>query len=169
MSELITEQELFSKTGTSYSCLIHLENIGSEDTIASILSCEPLVSDQLIHDLISAGNSWRERLVGLTLACKRDVNCFADSMFLSLHDARGISIIPTFAVLSIAVRYFSNGYSLKQTETLDRSKFDGELGYALDCFHSYIGRSTKPIAGSGPNYGQQFLDHVEFYKQLCNV
>ncbi|MBE7467366.1 MAG: hypothetical protein HS116_28165 [Planctomycetes bacterium] len=167
MNEL-TEQQLLNQVQNAYLPLIHLDE-GVEVATTIIVKLAPLTPDQLIRNLIATGASWRERLIGLVLATQRGIAAFADAMIVSLNDPRGISIVPTCAALAVAVKHFGYKYSPDRTSALDRSLFDGELGYALDCLHAYLGLSKSSSQDKGPNYGQEFSQHVCFYERLCGV
>ena len=164
----MTEQQLLDKVGDAYLPLIHLGE-GLDDATAAIIATASDASDNLIWDLIAAGDSWRERLIGLVLACHRGIATFGDAMLTSLGNPRGISIVPTCAALVVAVRQEGYEYHQDQTAGLDRSSFDGEVGYALVNLHAFLGLCGQRGGGAGPNYGQLFTAHVSFYERLCGV
>jgi len=163
----MTEAELFTETAGAYLTLIHLGE-GTTDAVATILACDDRVSEELIAALVT-GQSWRERLVGLVLACHRGLPRFYDDLLRGLCDIRGISTIPTAAVLSIAIADFGCAYTESMTASLDRTVFDGEVGFALDHLHHAIGKGAAPAEEKGPNFGQSFADHRAFYAGLCGV
>jgi len=163
--EAMTEAELFADTGDAYLTLIHLED-RVEEAIARISVCADKTSNDLIHELLRNGDSWRERLLGLAIATMRGIDQFYDSLIASLHKTGGISIVPICAALAVAVRDRGCRYNAKMTATLDRNQWDGEIGYALDWFHHAIGISDSPNELIGPNHGQNFARHLAFYSTL---
>ena len=61
-------------------------------------------------------------------------------------------------------------HTMTQTfgDELDRSAFDGELGWAVDKAKHLLGFSSPELAGRGPNYGQSFEDHLEVYNWMLS-
>lgn len=161
----MTEAELLAETGDAYSSLIHLAD-GAQDAITRISACADKISNQLIHELLRDGDSWRERLLGLVIATMRGIDQFYDSLIVSLQKTGGISIVPICAALAVAVRDHSCEYNVAMTATLDRDQWDGEIGYAVDWFHHTIGIGDAPNESLGPNYGQDFATHLAFYETL---
>jgi len=163
----MTEDEVLAHAGKAYLALIHLEG-GAQEAAGVILACEGEVADAVVSGLL-VGASWRERLIGLVLACGRGLVPFCDDLLSAMRDLRGISIVPTTAALSVGIADLGYEYSPDQTSTLDRDAFDGEVGFALDHLHHVIGKGEPPAESSGPNYGQVFKDHRAFYAKLCKV
>ena len=161
----MTEAELFAETGDAYLALIHLEH-GVPEAMARISGCADRISDHLIHKLLRDGDSWRERLLGLAVAMIRGIDQFYDSLVASLHRTGGISIVPICAALAVAVRDRGCKYDTAMTATLDRERWDGEVGFAVDWFHYTIGIGNVPDELTGPNYGQDFARHLDFYAML---
>ena len=52
------------------------------------------------------------------------------------------------------------------SEMFDRTAFDGEVGWATDKAMHFVGLRTEDVSGRGPNYDQDFSDHVEVYSWL---
>jgi len=161
----MTANELFAETGDAYLTLVHLEN-GVEDDVATISSVSETCSSQLIDQLLRDGDSWRERLTGLVIASIRDIKEYYDSLLCGFQRTGGISIVPMSAAISVAVRDRECKYDPQMTESLDRDSWDGEIGFALDWLHHTIGMGDAPERTVGPNYGQEFNKHLEFYTTL---
>jgi hypothetical protein len=164
----VTEEELFAETGEAYLYLVHLED-DVDGELARIKACEPLVSNSLIRSLLVQGESWRERLLALVLACLRGVDVFGESLVHCLENSGGISIVPTCAVLTVAVRDFGWNYKPEMIANLNRSNWDGEFGFGLDHFHHEIGLTKRPETEYGPNFGQSFGRHLAFYTKVCKM
>ncbi|PCJ56842.1 MAG: hypothetical protein COA79_17970 [Planctomycetota bacterium] len=162
--KIYSEDEIFNLIGDAYLSLIHLGD-GVDEDANKILNLSSGVDNNVISKLL-CGQSWRERLVGLVLATDRGPDQFFKSLTESLFDIRGISIIPTCAVMSIAVTSFGFKYKPNVLSDLDRSIFDGELGTAIDHFHFAIGDGKEPSITHGENYGQEFENHKAFYLKL---
>lgn len=116
----MTEGGLFAAAGDAYLYLVHLAD-EVDDELARIKACEPLVSNSLIRSLLIQGETWRERLLSLVLACLRGVDVFGESLVLCLESSGGISIVPTCVVLTVAVRDFGWSYNPEMTTNLNRS------------------------------------------------
>lgn len=165
MQHEMTVEELLAATGDAYLALVHLEE-GVADAIPRISACRDRVSDALIDELLCAELSWRERLLGVSLASMRGADQFFDSLVTSLYRPRGIAIVPTAAALAVAVLDLNCTYNPASTASLDRDAWDGELGFALDWLHFRIGVGNAPATALGPNFGQDFNAHFEYYRQL---
>lgn len=163
----MTESELFTEIGDTYLTLVHLEQ-GVEQMITRISNCADRISDELIHELLRGVDSWREQLPGLVVATMRGVDQFYDSLIGHLHKSGQVSLVPMSAALAVAVRDRGCKYNTDMTATLDRTSWNGEVGFALDWFHYTIGISNLPDQRTGPNYGQDFSSHLDFYAMLNN-
>ena len=161
----MTERELLATIEDAYTSFIHLDD-GVEAAIAKVADCENKVSNSLIDNLLKDGESWRERLLGLVLGATRGIDQFYDSLIAGLHKSGGISIVPSCACLAVAVRDRGCVYCREMTASLDRDRWDGEIGFAMDWFHYSIGIGDAPRESIGPNYGQDYSKHLEFYTKL---
>ncbi len=161
----VTVEEFLAETRDSYLPLIHLVD-GVEEAVATIAASEHRASRALIEELLCDGDSWRERLLGLVAASLRGVGQFYDQLIVCMYRTRGLSIVPTCAALSVAVRDHGCNYETSMTATLDRELFDGEIGFALDWLHHAIGIREMPRIMQGPNSGQVFPTHLDFYASL---
>lgn len=159
------ERELLAVTGNAYYAFIHLRE-AVDKSLAKISACARRVSDSLIAKLLQDGDSWRERLLGLVLGAMRGIDQFYDSLIVSLHKTGGITIVPISAALAVAVRDCGCRYDRQMTASLDRDRWDGEIGFALDWFHYSIGIGDIPSESRGPNYGQDYTRHLIFYANL---
>lgn len=159
------ERDLLTATGDAYCSLIHLRE-AVDESLAKISVCARRVSDSLIDQLLQNGDSWRERLLGLVFGAMRGIDQFYDSLLVSLHRTGTISIVPNFAALAVAVRDCGCRYDRQMTALLDRDRWDGEIGFALDWFHYSIGIGDIPRESRGPNYGQDYTRHLIFYANL---
>ena len=159
------ERELLTRTGDAYCAFIHPRE-AVDESLATISACAHRVSDSSIHQLLQDGESWRERLLGLVLGAMRGIDPFYDSLIISLHKTEGISLVPISAALAVAVRDCGCKYDRKMTASLDRDRWDGEIGFALDWFHHSIGIGDIPRESHGPNYGQDYNSHLIFYANL---
>src|SRR5262245_54084848 len=134
----MSEDDVFEKTGQAYLCLIHpvTKDAAYRREIEPVMAISATVPDALVSSLI-VGRSWRERLLGLSLAMTKGPTAFVDGMLASLRDVRGISIVPACAALAVlARRGLFDGSRLLKGE-FDRAVFDGELGWALDIASRY--------------------------------
>ena len=160
----MTEDEFFVRARGAYLKLIHLgDPRPAKKTIIALASeCD----DQLTVALLT-GDSWRERLYGLVLACHKGIAPFFPDVVRSILDARGISLVPTASVISIAIRDFDCPYPEEQFADANRSAFDGEFGWCIEYIRYDLGMAGRPSRRSGPNYGHSYDAHREFYRGLC--
>lgn len=161
----MTVEELFAETGNAYNSLIHLDD-GVEDAVSLISKCAPHCSQSFIAELIHAGDSWRERLPGLVLARITGLQSYGENLVRGLMEPRGTSIVPTAALLTVAVRDFGYSCEPSMLDSLDRAAWYGEIGFAIDWLHYETGIGQKPLDFSGPNFGQSFRLHFLFYSTL---
>ncbi|MCI0642249.1 MAG: hypothetical protein L0Y72_04270 [Gemmataceae bacterium] len=158
------EAEVFEQTKGAYLCLIHPRREGGQypQEMNALIALAPSVSDQLVDSLLD-GSSWRERLLGLCLAMAKRPAAFIELILQSLREPLGIAIVPACAVLGILARH--GAFTMQPTfaNEFDRAVFDGEIGWAADKAMYYAGLRTTNVDGNGPNYGQDFEDHVELY------
>lgn len=164
----MSEDDIFKQTKDAYLCLIHPVRQGDDygQEIASVIALAPSVSDELVAAMI-AGSSWRERLLGLCMAMSKRPATFTEAMLQSVRDPRGISIVPACAALAVLARRGVYGMSRSFAEMFDRTAFDGEVGWATDKAMHFAGLRAEDVPGRGPDYGQIFDDHSEFYRSIC--
>ncbi len=162
---MINEKELLKKVSSKYLSLIHLSFQDNE--VIELINISKLLNNKLIQSLIVENFSWRERLLGLFFACSKDVKIFYNPLIQSLQNVKGITIIPTFAVLAICINRGSL-YNFSMVKDCNRNSFDGEVGFAMDKMHYYTGLSATNLVRKGPNYGQDFEQHYKFYEKICN-
>ena len=163
----MSEDDVFEQTKGTYLCLIHpirRDNTYRQE-IAAVLALAPAVPDELVASMIT-GASWRERLLGLCIAMTKQPATFVESMLQSLRDPRGISIVPTCAVLAVLAHRGTFAMSQTFSQIFDRRVFDGEIGWATDKAMHFAGLRTDDVSGRGPNYGQIFDDHIEVYSWI---
>jgi hypothetical protein len=163
----MSEDDVFTKTGDTYLRLIHPVRPDEDfrQAISPLVALAPSVPDELVSAMI-VGPSWRERLLGLALAMAKGPAAFTGAMLRSLRDVRGISIVPTCAVLAVLARrgLFDIGQSL--AGGFDRAAFDGEVGWAIDKAMCFASSRTSDTKGRGPNYGQSFEDQIQVYEWI---
>lgn len=109
------------------------------------------------------GPSWRERLWGLCFAARQGYSGFFEEMIRGLEDARGYSIVPTAAALSVAITDFACPYDPSWTATFGHGAFEETMGYAMECLHASIGLGEKGERRRGPYNGQSFWRHRDFH------
>ncbi len=163
----MNETSIFQHTGDLYLHLIHAppDDPELQQRLAQVAYVVPLVKDELIASLIT-GESWRERLLGLYLGMARQTKSFAPAMLQSLKNCRGIAIVPTCAALAMLARQGDFAMTDSFAEMLDRSAFDGEMGWAIDKAMYFAGLRADDLPGRGPNYGQIFENHLALYNSL---
>ncbi len=71
--------------------------------MAPIIALASSVRDELVTSMIT-GASWRERLLGLSIAMAKRPVAFIQAMLQSLRDPRGIAIVPACAALAVLAR-----------------------------------------------------------------
>ena len=156
--------EVFSKTGDTYLRLIHPVRRDEDfrQAIAPVVALARSVPDELFSSMI-VGPSWRERLLGLSLAMAKSPTVFTTAMVRSLHDVRGISIVPTCAALAVLARRGLLDIVQSFAGTFDRAAFDGEVGWAMDKALHFASGQPAPTNGRGPNQGQFFEHQVQVF------
>jgi hypothetical protein len=165
----MNEADIFARTGEAYLSLIHPVTEGNayRREIAPVIALSSFVPDALVTNMI-VGTSWRERLLGLCMAMAKNPVTFVEPMVKSLHDVRGISVVPTFAALAVLARRGLFYMTAPFTKTIDRSAFDGEVGWASDKAMHFAGIQREDANGRGPNYGQVFENHTEMYQWVLD-
>jgi hypothetical protein len=163
----MSAHEIFEQTKDAYLCLIHPNRKGKQyrHEIAPVIALAPSVPEQLVAAMI-VGASWRERLLGLVMAMSGCPAGFIDAMLQSLRDPRGIAIVPACAAQAVLARRGLFAMPPSFADSLDRTAFDGEIGWAADKAMHYAGLRSEDVAGRGPNFGQLFEDHVEVYSWI---
>ncbi|WP_372368106.1 hypothetical protein [Candidatus Uabimicrobium sp. HlEnr_7] len=161
---MITQEELFRKVGARYTMFVQLQI--NESDLAVIESCNTVVSDELIFDLLVDGSSWREHLLALFFICKRNISVFYEPLFDGLRNPRGISIVPICSVITLCIKEADCAYDEALISDLDRNVFDGAIRFGLDKMKYHIGLSKEEIKGCDPNHGHNFEEFYEFYRDL---
>jgi hypothetical protein len=156
---------VFDEIGGAYTTLIHLEP-GADQAVAAISRCSESCSYQLVHQLLVEGPSWRERLIGLVVASLHGLDDYSESLLHGFKRSGGIGIVPLSAALAVAIQDGGCAYTHEMTDDLDRGKWDGEVGFALDWLHHTGGMGEPPSETCGPNYGQDFPRQFDFYRKL---
>jgi hypothetical protein len=164
----MTADQLFAETGDAYLVLIHLES-DVDEAVSRISLATATCPSELVDQLLRDGPSWRERLLGLVMASLQGISEHYDTALDAFHRTGGMSIVPISAALSVAIRDYGCNYTPEMTGSLDRNAWDGEIGFALDCLHHAIGIAAAPDRMLGPNYGQDFAKHLDFYTTLCQA
>lgn len=163
----MSEDDVFNKTGDTYLRLIHpvWPDEDFRQAIGPLVAFAPSVPDEIVSAMI-VGPSWRERLLGLSLAMAKGPTAFTDAMVRSLRDVRGISIVPTCAALAVLARrgLFDIGQSFGGA--FDRAAFDGEVGWAIEKAMRFASAQPECTNGRGPNYGQVFEDQIQLYEWI---
>ena len=160
----MTEDDVFIQTKGAYLCLMRptMRDCMYRHELASIPSIAPQVPDDIVSALI-LGSGWRERIIGFALAMAKTPASFVAHVEKSLETPRGIAITPACAFLAVLARAGEFKVEPSFADDLDRSVFDGELGWAIDKMMFHAGLRPDDIAGRGPYYGQVFEDYIEIY------
>jgi hypothetical protein len=165
----MSEDTIFELSGYAYLRLIHpaLQDHACHKALETVVTLSPLVPHEIITKLI-LGVSWRERLVGVSLAATKQSALFIEPMLQSLRDPRGISIVPICAALAVLARCGLYAMPPNFSELFDRQVFDGEIGWAADKAMHFAGLRNDNPSGRGLNYGQIFEDHIQIYTWMSN-
>lgn len=168
-THVTNKAEIFARTGEAYLCLIRpvMEDNAYRREIAPVIALSSSVPDELLSNMI-VGTSWRERLLGLCMAMAKNPITFVEAMVKSLHDVRGISIVPACAALAVLGRRGLFDITAPFAKTIDRSAFDGEVGWAIDKAMYFAGIQPETANGRGPNYGQVFENHTDMYEWILD-
>ncbi len=162
----MTESELIRKTKDAYLELVHpaSEDYEHSQSIVTLLDLAPTVSDDVVSSMI-AGPSWRERLLGLSIAMtkERQPASYIENMFQSLRDPRGLAIVPTAAALASLARRGAFTMTPSFGEQFDHNIFSGEVGWAVTKAMHFAGLISDDAVGVAPNNGQVFEDHLQLY------
>lgn len=165
----MSENDIFNHTGETYLWLIH--PVTAQDSYQSVIPALLVLAPVVHRDTVSRmirGASWRERLIGLSLAMAKYPETFVTEMLDSLRDVRGISIVPTCAALAVLARRGLCDAKLLSDAPVDRSNFDGEVGWAIDRAVQWTQMQAVGNFERGPNFGQNFTHHVELYEWIIN-
>jgi hypothetical protein len=163
----MSEDDVFSKTGDTYLRLIHPVRRGEDfrQGFAPLMAFAASVPDSLVSAMI-VGPSWRERLLGLSLAMAKSPTAFTDAIVRSLREVRGISIVPACAALAVLARRGLLDIGQSLAGDFDRAAFDGEVGWAIDKAMRFANGQSDGTNGRGPNYGQVFEDQIQLYEWI---
>ena len=99
--------------------------------LAPLVRLAPSVREDLVSALI-IGQSWRERMLGISLALAKSPGRFTGAMLQSLRDPRSISIVPVCAALAVLARRGLFDIAQLQGGEFDRGLADGEVVWAID-------------------------------------
>jgi hypothetical protein len=166
----MTQSDIFKQTKGAYWGLMRPARDGGELSkhIDSLIAIAPAVPADVVTFML-AGASWRERLLGLCIAMtqSRQPAQYVDSMIQSLRDPRCLSTVPTCAALALLARRGVFAMTESFADGIDRTPFCGEVGWGIDkALHFARVRSEDAAGESGPNDGQDFEQHVQFYDSL---
>ncbi len=164
----LTEKQIFETLKGSASAL-SLLSPEVKIEINHILSLANNINPQTISKFLIEGPSWRERLLAISFAFATDPKPFHSNFIKALHKTGGLSIIPLCAAITTMVNCYNCSLEYIDYKSLDRNYFDGEMGFALDKMLYHIRLSDKVVEGKGPNSGQSFEDHYDFYKKIGRV
>ena len=161
--------EVMDKVGDAYLVLnrTSVRDPMTSTAIAMIVVLQSKLSDRTISELISNGPSWRERLVGLVLATNRGSPSYIDATIDSFcKQPTGLAFVPAFAALVVMTGGKPSRALLERLGKLDRTLFDGDLGWGLDKFLFHVGCSPCDPGGMSPNDGKSFEDNLEVFKLI---
>jgi len=166
----MTQSDIFKQTKGAYWGLMRPARDGGElsKDIDSLIALAPVVPTDVVTSML-AGGSWRERLLGLCIAMtqREQPAEYVDSMIQSLRDPRCLSSVPTCAALALLARRGVFTMTESFGDSIDRTPFHSEVGWSIEKALHYAGvRSEDAPGDGGPNDGQIFEAHVEFYDSL---
>lgn len=163
----MTEEQVFKQSGETYLRLIHPASPDNDyhSFLAPFRQFTTTVPSEVVSSLIG-GASWRERLLGLWLAMAQGPESFVDPMLKSLRDVRGYSITPTCAALAVLARRGRFDLSRLLSDEIDRSAFDGDLGWAINQAERYARGEAVSEDERCRNSGQSFSHQVEMYEWI---
>jgi hypothetical protein len=133
----------------------------------SVRALAPVVPAATTRELLN-GTSWRERLVGLAIGVIQGPGQFTGDIVDSLRSPRGLAIVPSAAALVLAARESGAADLPTEVATLNRSAFEGTVGWALDMARFLLGASDYNPGGTSPYYGIRIEEHLSFYEWLVS-
>ncbi len=160
---------LMTEIGNSYLWLNipDIEDSECRQKVEDILRVEPLVGSQTVNELLTF-EDWRGRMIGHVFAVQKGPQQFISAMLDSLADPRGLAIVPTCAALLLAFEEEQSQEWLSRITALDRSPFDGDVGWSLDKMMFHLGWSSNDPGGYGPNDGQDFAVHLALFRWVTD-
>ena len=160
--------EVMTETRDSYLKLNfpYLENLDCQQAVADILRIEPLADAGTVEGLLTFPD-WRGRLVGHVLAVRKGARQFVPAMLDSLADPRGLAIVPTCAALLLGLADEMPDRWMTRLAAIDRSPFDGEVGWSLDKLTFRLGWSPTDPGEYSPNEGKDFDLHLALFRSVA--
>ena len=147
-----------------------LNNLEHEDPLCdagvqNLLKHSHEVSKKDVRNLL-LGASWRERLTGLLVTAATDPKNYTSTLIESLHQPRGLALIPTCACLCLSLKDEPVTNHESELQKLEREVFSRDLGWALDKLYYHLGWSVIDPGGTSPNDSKNFEKCLKFYQQL---
>ena len=157
--------ELMTELGDSYLWLNIPDIVDPEcrQKVENILDAEPLTDSATVEELLTF-EDWRERVVGHVLAVRKGPRQFASAMLGSLAAPCGLATVPTCAALVLALADDNPDEWLPYCAALDRTLFDGDVGWSLDKMAFHLGWSANDPGGYSPNDGKEFDVHLSLFQ-----
>jgi hypothetical protein len=165
----MNEDDVFKQTGETYLRLIHPVRPDEDfrEVLAPLVQLSSAAPEALVAAMI-VGASWRERLLGISLALAKCPGRLTGSMIQSLRDLRGISIVPVCAAFAVLARRGLFDIAQLQGGAFDRAAFDGEVGWAVDQAVAFARGEAVLANRRGPNYGQVFEDQIQVFEWIMD-
>jgi hypothetical protein len=163
----MSEDDIFAKPGDTYLRLIHPVKADEDfrEALTPLVQAAASVPEDLVSPMI-VGKSWRERLLGIELALAKCPGNLTGAMLQSLHDVRGISIVPTCAALAVLGDRGLFDMVQLSDGAFERGAFDGEVGWAIEKALQFVGGQPAAALERGPNYGQVFAHQVQVFEWI---
>jgi len=144
-----------------------IDDADCQRNVGRILRVEPFADSKTVNDLIMF-HDWRGRVVGHVLAIRKGPRNFAHAMIDSLASPRGLAVVPTGAALVLGLADESPEEWLSRFARLDRSPFDGDVGWSIDKMLFHLGWSPRDPGGYSPNDGRDFAVHLRLFQWIEN-
>ena len=135
--------------------------------LQSFVDLVPSVSPETVEYLIQYGISWRERIIGVTLAAAMDATLFSDAALASLQNPCGYEVTPAFALLCLAYRDVIPPDIEDLLSHLDPHAAHGEIGWGIRKLHHLLKISHDDPGDVSPVTGLHFHFYLDSYEWLA--
>jgi len=161
--------ELMTAIGDSYLWLNipDIEDSECRQKVENVIRVERLADAKTVEKLLTF-EDWRERMVGHVLAIRKGPRQFVSAMLDSLAAPRGLAIVPTCAALVSGLADDEPNEWMPRLLALDRSPFEGDIGWSLDKMTFHLGWSVEDPGGYSPNDGKNFDLHLALFRWVTD-
>ena len=136
------------------------------NALSTFVKIAPNVSHDTASHLVEHGRTWRERIIGITIAAAMGPEFFYEEALSGLRRPYTYEVVPSFALLYLALRGLPISKMPPGFDSVDPDAANGEMGWGLSKVCQLLELTNFDPGEVSPVTGLHFHFYVEAFEWI---